>query len=277
MVRTAPVRLRRPVPGPAPDAGGIGQLRRAHDGFTLRDLVSYNQRHNWANGEDNRDGQADNLSFNCGVEGPTADAGILALRGKLQRALLACTVLAQGTPMLAAGGELGHTQGGNNNPYSQDNATSWIDWSAVDGDLLAFTARLLALRRSALPLGAAWYSGRSDPLGLNDLTWLRPDGSVLHGDDWRNGDRTLGCLIGRPGRARAPLLLLVNASTTGADFQLPAGVWECVLDTAHARGLGSWHGQGEVALPVAPHSLQLLAAAGAEVAPGGVRHMSENG
>jgi len=244
----------------------------SHDGFSLRDLVSYNQRHNQANGEDNRDGHADSLSFNCGVEGPTADAGILALRGKLQRALLACTVLSQGTPMLAAGAELGHTQGGNNNPYNQDNATNWIDWSQADADLLAFTTRLLQLRRAALPLGPAWYSGHSDRLGLNDLTWLRPDGSVLQDDDWSNGDRTLGCLIGRPGRARAPLLLLVNAETREVNFLLPAGVWQCVLDTAHAQGLGAWHGQGEVPLSVAAHSLQLLAAAGA-----GLRQMSENG
>ena len=237
----------------------------SHDGFTLRDLVSFNQRHNLANGEGNRDGHADNLGFNCGVEGPTADADILALRGKLQRALLACTMLGQGTPMLAAGAELGHTQGGNNNPYNQDNATNWIDWADVDEDLLVFTQRLLALRRSALPLGAAWYSGQSDALGLNDLTWLRPDGSVLQGDDWGNGDRTLGCLIGLPGRARAPMLLLVNADTVDVAFMLPAGVWRCLLDTADARGLGSWHGQGEVPLVVAPHSLRLLAAAGAGV------------
>ncbi len=235
----------------------------SHDGFSLRDLVSYNQRHNAANGENNRDGHADNLSFNCGVEGPSADAGILALRGKLQRALLACTVLSQGTPMLAAGAELGHTQGGNNNPYNQDNATTWIDWADADTDLLAFTTRLLALRRQALPLAAAWYGGARDRLGLNDLTWLRPDGSVLQGSDWGNGDRTLGCLIGRPGRARAPLLLLVNASTSDVAFLLPAGVWQCVLDTAHDQGAGAWHGQGEVALVVAAHGLQLLAAAGA--------------
>ena len=237
----------------------------SHDGFSLRDLVSYNRRHNEANGENNQDGHADTLSFNCGVEGPTADAGILALRGKLQRALLACTVLGQGTPMLAAGAELGHTQCGNNNPYNQDNATTWIDWADVDADLLAFTTRLLQLRRTALPLGAAWYSGHADRLGLGDLTWLRPDGSELHGEDWGNGDRTLGCLIGQPGRARAPLLLLVNADTRAIDFQLPSGVWQCVLDTAQARGIGSWHGQGDVALPVAAHSLQLLAAAGSGV------------
>ncbi|MCB2041744.1 MAG: glycogen debranching enzyme GlgX, partial [Rhodoferax sp.] len=127
------------------------------------------------------------------------------------------------------------------------------------------TTRLLQLRRTALPLGAAWYSGHADRLGLGDLTWLRPDGSELHGEDWGNGDRTLGCLIGQPGRARAPLLLLVNADTRAIDFQLPSGVWQCVLDTAQARGIGSWHGQGDVALPVAAHSLQLLAAAGSGV------------
>jgi glycogen operon protein len=233
----------------------------SHDGFTLRDLVSYNQRHNQANGEDNRDGHGDNRSFNCGVEGPTTDAGILALRGKLQRALLACTVLSQGTPMLAAGAELGHTQGGNNNPYNQDNATTWIDWSDVDADLLAFTRYLLALRRSLLPLGPQWYTGLADASGRTDLTWLRPDGSTLRGGDWGNGDRTLGCLIGRPGRARGPLLLLVNAQTQAAEFVLPApGGWAQVLDTTDATGHGADLGttvHGSVS--VAPHSLQLLA------------------
>ena len=106
----------------------------SHDGFTLRDLVSYDMRHNEANGEDNRDGHGHNLSWNCGCEGPTGDPAVLALRARLQRALLATVLLSQGTPMLAAGDELGHSQGGNNNPYCQDNATTWIDWAAADTD-----------------------------------------------------------------------------------------------------------------------------------------------
>jgi len=241
----------------------------SHDGFTLRDLVSYNHRHNLANGEDNRDGHADNLSFNCGVEGETDDAAIRALRARLQRALLACTLLSQGTPMLCAGAESGQTQGGNNNPYNQDNDTSWLDWSASDTDLCAFTARLLALRRAAMPFGPDWYSGHQDPLGLCDLCWKRADGQTMNEADWHDAAcHTLACLIGRPGRARAPMLLLVNAGPAPEPFRLPGGVWECLLDTRDARGIGHWHGQGDCDLTVAAHSLQLLAAAGAGVALG---------
>ena len=148
----------------------------SHDGFTLRDLVSYNQRHNQANGEDNLDGHGHNLSFNCGVEGPTDNKEVNRLRARLQRALLATTLLAQGTPMLCAGDELGHSQHGNNNPYCQDNDTTWIDWAAADQDLIAFTARVLTLRQQTLPFGNHWYSGLTDPLGLHDLAWLQPDG-----------------------------------------------------------------------------------------------------
>ena len=238
----------------------------SHDGFTLHDLVSYNERHNLANGENNRDGHGNNLSFNCGVEGSTSDPAVNALRGKLQRALLACTLLSQGTPMLCAGDELGHTQGGNNNPYNQDNATTWIDWEAADQDLIAFTARLIELRRTALPFDAHWYSGLTDPLGLHDLAWLQADGSPLQGEAWHDAQsRTLGCLIGHPGRAKAPLLLLVNASHEARSFMLPAGVWQALLDSAHPRGDARWYGQGETALAMAPHSVWLLAAAGADV------------
>ena len=239
----------------------------AHDGYTLRDLVSYSERHNHANGEDNRDGHNHNLSANCGVEGPTSDPAVLQLRGRLQRALLACALLSQGTPMLCAGDELGHTQGGNNNPYCQDNATSWIDWSAADTDLQVYVARVLELRRTAQPFANHWYSGLPNALGLYDLAWLEPDGSPLQGDAWRNtAARALGCLIGRPGRAAAPLLLLVNAGQAPQPFRLPAGVWQALLDSAEPHGRVRWHGQGEVAVEVAAHSLQLFAAAGAGVA-----------
>ncbi len=239
----------------------------AHDGFTLRDLVSYNQRHNLANGEGNRDGHGHNLSFNCGVEGPGDDPEVNRLRARLQRALLACMLLSQGTPMLCAGDELGHSTGGNNNPYCQDNATSWIAWSEADQDLSAFTARLLELRRTARPFSNDWYSGLTDPLGLHDLAWLEPDGTVLQGDAWHDpAVRALACLIGRPGRVAAPLLLLVNAGQQPQNFMLPGGVWQALLDSAQARGQARWHGQGGVLLEVAAHSVLLLAAAGAGVA-----------
>ena len=237
----------------------------SHDGFTLRDLLSYNERHNLANGENNRDGHGHSYNFNCGFEGESDDPQVNALRANLQRALLATALLAQGTPMLCAGDELGHTQGGNNNPYCQDNATTWIKWAKADDDLIAFTARVLSLRRQALPFGNHWYSGLTDPLGLHDLAWLQSDGSPLQGDAWRDpNSRTMGCLIGRPGLARAPLLLLVNAENTVQPFMLPAGVWQALLDTSHPRGLARWHGQGEVPYTLPPHSLVLLAAAGAD-------------
>ena len=238
----------------------------SHDGFTLRDLVSYNQRHNQANGEDNRDGHGHNLSFNCGVEGPTDDDDVNRLRGRMQRALLATTLLAQGTPMLCAGDELGHSQRGNNNPYCQDNDTTWIDWAVADQDLIAFTSRVLTLRQQTLPFGNHWYSGLTDPLGLHDLAWLQADGSPLQGDAWRDPtSHVMGCLIGKPGGAKAPLLLLINPEHADCPFMLPAGVWQAVLDTSHPRGVASWHGQGEVPYTVLAHSMVLLAAAGVTV------------
>ena len=238
----------------------------SHDGFTLRDLVSYNQRHNQANGEDNRDGHGHNLSFNCGVEGPTDDDDVNRLRGRMQRALLATTLLAQGTPMLCAGDELGHSQRGNNNPYCQDNDTTWIDWAVADQDLIAFTSRVLTLRQQTLPFGNHWYSGLTDPLGLHDLAWLQADGSPLQGDAWRDPtSHVMGCLIGKPGGAKAPLLLLINPEHADCPFMLSAGVWQAVLDTSHPRGVASWHGQGEVPYTVLAHSMVLLAAAGVTV------------
>ena len=238
----------------------------SHDGFALCDLLSYNDRHNLANGENNRDGHGHSFNFNCGAEGDSDDARVIALRGRLQRALLATALLAQGTPMLCAGDELGHTQGGNNNPYCQDNATTWINWATADEDLIAFTSRVLSLRRQALPFGNHWYSGLTDPLGLHDLAWLQADGSALQGDAWHDPtSHVMGCLIGRPGLARAPLLLLVNAESMPKNFMLPSGVWQALLDTTHPRGLARWHGQGEVPYSLPAHSLVLLAAAGADI------------
>ena len=238
----------------------------SHDGFCLRDLVSYSQKHNEANGENNRDGHDRNHSSNCGVEGPTSDAQVNALRGRLQRALLASTLLAQGTPMLAAGDELGRTQAGNNNAYCQDNLSMWLDWAHADVELLAFTTRVLALRRQALPLGERWYDGLADVSGLRDLVWLRADGSELIGDAWREpAERAFACLIGRPGRAAAPLMMLINGGESTVPFTLPGipdGAWEAVLDSSHPRGLGAWHGQGASTFALPGHSLVVLAAAG---------------
>ena len=236
----------------------------AHDGFSLRDLVSYQHRHNEANGEHNRDGHGHNLSFHCGVEGPSDDPTVLALRGRLQRALLACTLLAQGTPMLAAGDELGHSQQGNNNPYCQDNPITWIDWAQADPALITYTAHLLRLRRERRPFANHWYTGQPDARGRTDLAWLRIDGTPLADGHWHDpASRVLGCLITEPGRAGAPRLLLVNGDTAARIFTLPDGPWQLLLDSSEADGLGGWVGAaplaGGHALPLPAHAVCLLA------------------
>jgi glycogen debranching enzyme GlgX len=231
----------------------------SHDGFTLRDLVSYNERHNEANLEDNRDGHNNNLSFNCGVEGPSNDRTVLKLRGRLERALLANTLLAQGTPMLCAGDELGHTQNGNNNPYCQDTATTWMDWSAQDTDLLTFTRHLVALRHQLQPFANQWYSGIADANGLYDVSWWNSDGSVLQREAWHQPTaRTLACLIGKPGRSPTPLLLLFNSSAKTEGFVLPRGDWKALLDTSDRHGQSDLRGTGGTILPVSAHSVMLL-------------------
>ncbi len=231
----------------------------SHDGFTLHDLVSYDLRHNEANGENNRDGHGHNLSWNCGWEGPTTDPEVLKLRARLKRALLATVLLAQGTPMLAAGDELGHSQGGNNNPYCQDNAITWIDWAAADQDLISFTAHLLALRRRLLPLGAQWYSGLPDAQGLADLAWQRRTGEPMAPEHWENRmSRILGAWIGQPGRGGAPLLLLVNGRAMDASFQLPPGDWVAELDTTAADGRSPWRRDGAATLMLGARSVMLL-------------------
>src|SRR5213075_2203997 len=158
----------------------------AHDGFTLRDLVSYNEKHNEANGEDNHDGTDDNRSWNCGAEGPTDDAEVNALRARQQRNFLTTLLLSQGVPMLLGGDEFGRTQGGNNNAFCQDNEISWFDWKSVDGELLEFSRSLIAFRaahptfrrRSFLTGGAPRGSG------LPDVWWFRPDGRKMTQRDW---------------------------------------------------------------------------------------------
>ena len=216
----------------------------SHDGFTLRDLVSHDQRHNLANREDNHDGHGHNLSWNCGVEGPTDDACVLQRRARLQRALLATVLLSQGTPMLAAGDELGHSQGGNNNPYCQDNAISWIDWSSADADLLHYTAHLTALRRRFLPLAGRWYSGLPDARGRADLSWSDASGRPLSAPDWDDRqDRVLVAHANAPGHGSQALLLLFNARDVDVTCTLAAGHWQLVLDSAEARGERPWSGQ----------------------------------
>lgn len=231
----------------------------SHDGFTLADLVSYDMRHNQANGENNRDGHGHNLSWNCGVEGPTTDPEVTSCRDRLKRALLATVLLAQGTPMLAAGDELGHTQGGNNNPYCQDNPTTWIAWAQADQTLIDFTAHLLALRKDLMPLAPRWYTGLPDSRGVPDLAWLRRSGQPLTAAEWDNRtSRIIGALIGVPGHAGAPLLLLVNGRDMDAGFALPPGDWHALLDTAAADGRSSWRRNHSDSFPLRARSIVLL-------------------
>jgi hypothetical protein len=195
----------------------------SHDGFTLRDLVSYERKHNEANGEDNRDGTANNLSINAGVEGPSDDPAVLALRGRLQRALLATLLLAQGVPMLASGDELATASAATTTRTAGQRIT-WIDWDAADPALIDYTAHVIALRKRRLPLANRWYSGLADARGRHDLTWLR---RTRRAADRRRVEQPRvarpRALIGAPGRDAAPLLLLFNGRDADAAFRLPPG------------------------------------------------------
>jgi glycogen operon protein len=166
---------------------------------------------------------------------------VLACRARLQRALLASLLLSQGTPMLAAGDEIGHTQQGNNNPYCQDNPITWIDWAAADQRLLDFTAHVIALRKRLLPLAPRWYTGLPDAKGRADLAWLRRTGEPMAPEHWNNRmSRILGAWIGAPGRGGAPLLLLINGRDMDASFRLPPGQWLCELDSTQPDGRSTW-------------------------------------
>ncbi len=187
----------------------------AHDGFTLRDLVSYNDKHNEANGEDNDDGEGHNRSWNCGVEGPTDDPAINALRARQQRNLIATLMLSQGVPMISHGDELGRTQYGNNNGYCQDSALTWIDWSDVDTGLLEFTHAVSALRANHPVFRRRRFFngkpvGRRGEAGLPDIAWFAADGSEMADEDWggrfRQVDRRFPQWSGhrRPGHAWPP-------------------------------------------------------------------------
>jgi glycogen operon protein len=223
-----------------------------HDGFTLTDLVSYNNKHNEANGEGNRDGESHNRSWNCGVEGPSDDPDVLALRGKQRRNFLATLLLSLGVPMLLHGDELGRTQRGNNNTYCQDNEITWVDWEDVDDELIEFTARLSDLRREHQVFRRRrFFDGRPIRRGggepLRDIGWLTPSGEEMTEQDWGSGfGRSVAVFLNGEGipdtDARGErivddsFLLCFNAHDAGIDFTMPheeyATTWEIVLDTA---------------------------------------------
>ena len=221
----------------------------AHDGFTLNDVVSYNDKHNEANGEDNRDGHSSNYSWNHGAEGPTDDSEIIKLREQQKRNLLATTLLSHGTPMILAGDEFGHTQGGNNNAYAQDNDTTWLNWLGISAEgraLREFVRKLIATRQSFPVLHRSRFviGNVNEELDVKDVSWLAPNGREMATADWDNSaTRCFGMLL--DGRAQetgakrqgsdATLLLIYNAHHESVEFILPevpqARAWAGLIDT----------------------------------------------
>ncbi len=220
----------------------------AHDGFTLHDLVSYNQKHNEANGENNRDGTDNNNSWNCGHEGPTDDANIVALREAQKRNLMATLLLSQGTPMITAGDEMSRTQGGNNNAYCQDNEISWVHWQSwgdAEREMLRFTRRLIDIRhKHPIFRRSKFLTGKEvGEKGIRDVVWLSPHGHEMNDHDWNEpGARCLGAYLFRSieaGPAPADdemFCILMSAADHAIDFQLPEpmlhGKWRTVFDTS---------------------------------------------
>ena len=256
----------------------------AHDGFTLQDLVSYNEKHNEANGEDNRDGTDNNRSWNCGAEGPTDDPVINALRAQQKRNFLATLLLSQGVPMLLGGDEIGHTQNGNNNAYCQDIETSWISWelSAGDRELLDFTRRVIALRKNHPTFRRRnFFQGRSiRGAGIKDILWLSPDGREMTDEEWKQDyARSLGVFFAGPGLEEhdergQPLLddnflLLMNAHHEQISFVLPpppsGASWIPLVDTScQTRANPSAFYEVHASYPLQARSLALLTARSAE-------------
>ncbi|MBJ7408690.1 MAG: glycogen debranching enzyme GlgX, partial [Bradyrhizobium sp.] len=221
----------------------------AHDGFNLNDLVSYNDKHNEANGEDNRDGHSNNHSWNCGAEGPTDDPEIIGLRERQKRNLLATMLLSHGTPMLLAGDEFGHTQNGNNNAYAQDNETTWLNWMGITANgrgLREFTRKLIATRKSFPILYRSRFlvGSQNEELDVKDVTWLSPSGEEMTTEQWHDGNaKCFGMLL--DGRAQetgikrrgsdATILLVYNAHHDVVNFTLPEVTdgrsWLGLIDT----------------------------------------------
>ena len=254
----------------------------AHDGFTMRDLVSYERKHNEANGENNRDGTDDNRSYNCGVEGDPAPPQVAELRMRQARNLLATLLLSTGAPMIVAGDERWRTQSGNNNAYCQDNPTSWVDWTpgAESDDLLALVRRLLDLRRRHPVLRQrAFFEGRAvaDGDGCKDLAWFHPAGREMSSEDWFDtGLRSIGMYLdGRGLRHRGSrgevivddsYVLLLHAGDAAGEFRLPGRPWaaagyEVVVHTGHVGGVpdsARRRVRAGATLPVDPRTMVLL-------------------
>ncbi len=250
----------------------------AHDGFTMRDLVSYNSKHNLANGESNRDGTTDNRSWNCGVEGETDDPAVMALRQRHLRNLLTTLLLSHGTPMLVAGDEFGRTQRGNNNAYSQDNDISWLDWQLQpwQEELLNFTRRLIAIRKHHPALRRTEFA-QCDVTGLDvpsELAWFATDGELISPQDWRDlSVKSVACYFsGRvPSEDRTSaeqdvtpsFLILLNAGSSAVEFSLPGapyGVdYRRVLNTAEDVSVDApWLDHAGDSVEVAPSSVVAL-------------------
>ena len=237
----------------------------AHDGFTLNDLVSYNEKHNEANGEDNNDGESTNRSWNCGVEGDTDDKEVLALRQKQKRNLLTTLFLSQGVPMLVAGDELSRTQRGNNNAYCQDNEVSWINWETADRDLLAFTKNLIALyKHHPVFSRRRWFQGHPiKGVGIEDIAWFLPEGTEMTEENWSNDfAKSLAVYLNGHGlRSLDPkgqkildddFYVVFNAYHDALDYKLPSEKygeeWTRVLDTEEncVEENGEVYGAGDI-------------------------------
>ena len=246
----------------------------AHDGFTLADLVSYDHKHNHANGEDNRDGTYNNRSWNSGVEGPTDDPEILRVRQSRARSLLATLFLSQGVPMLVAGDEMGRTQGGNNNAYCQDNEISWLDWEGADEDLLEFVRRLVQIRSTHRVFRRRrWFEDRRlHGEGVRDIGWFRPDGSQMTDEDWKvSYAKSLGVYLNGsliPGKGEFgetllddSFLVLFNSGGAPCDFIVPFGLgtdeWTVELVTTPHDGEGKRFSAGD-SITVDPWAVFLL-------------------